>query len=86
MEISEDVWLISQRLLAAMWFIILHQEETHSRATRGVDFDTLLATSDIVSVHAPLTDDTLGLMDKAAFEKMKKSAIFFKSWQGSYSE
>ncbi len=43
---------------------------------KRVDFDTLLAKSDIVSVHAPLTDDTLGLMDKAAFEKMKKSAIF----------
>lgn len=47
-----------------------------------VDFDTLLATSDIVSVHAPLTDDTLGLMDKAAFEKMKKSAIFLNLGRG----
>lgn len=47
-----------------------------------VDFDTLLTTSDIVSVHAPLTDDTLGLMDKAAFEKMKKSAIFLNLGRG----
>ena len=47
-----------------------------------VDFDTLLATSDIVSVHAPLTDDTFGLMDKAAFEKMKKSAIFLNLGRG----
>ena len=47
-----------------------------------VDFDTLLATSDIVSVHAPLTDDTLGLMNKAAFEKMKKSAIFLNLGRG----
>lgn len=47
-----------------------------------VDFDTLLAKSDIVSVHAPLTDDTLGLMDKAAFEKMKKSAIFLNLGRG----
>ena len=34
LEISEDAWLISQRLLAAMWFIILHQEEIRSRAMR----------------------------------------------------
>ena len=40
-----------------------------------VDFDTLLATSDIVSVHAPLTDDTLGLMDRLRL-KDEKSAIF----------
>lgn len=38
--------------------------------------------ADIVSVHAPLTDDTLGLMDKAAFEKMKKSAIFLNLGRG----
>ena len=47
-----------------------------------VVYDTLLTTSDIVSVHAPLTDDTLGLMDKAAFEKMKKSAIFLNLGRG----
>ena len=37
-----------------------------------VDFDFLLTTSDIVSVHAPLDENTLGLMDKNAFKKMKK--------------
>ena len=41
-----------------------------------VDFDTLLAESDIVSVHAPLDANTEGLMNAGAFAKMKKSAIF----------
>jgi glycerate dehydrogenase len=47
-----------------------------------VDFDTLLAESDIVSVHAPLNEDTRGLMDGAAFSKMKKSAIFLNLGRG----
>lgn len=47
-----------------------------------VDFDTLLAESDIVSVHAPLNDDTRGLMNKVAFSKMKKEAIFLNLGRG----
>lgn len=47
-----------------------------------VDLDTLLTISDIVSVHAPLNDDTLNLMDKKAFEKMKKSAVFINVGRG----
>ena len=47
-----------------------------------VDFDTLLKESDVVSVHAPLTADTEGLMNKAAFDRMKKSAIFFNLGRG----
>lgn len=47
-----------------------------------VDFDTLLRESDIVSVHAPLNENTEGLMDKEAFAKMKKTAIFLNLGRG----
>ena len=47
-----------------------------------VDFDTLLTTSDIVSVHAPLNEYTKDLMDKEVFEKMKKTAIFLNLGRG----
>lgn len=47
-----------------------------------VDFDTLLTHSDILSVHAPLNDSTRGLMDKEAFAKMKKSAVFLNLGRG----
>ena len=47
-----------------------------------VDFDTLLAESDIVSVHAPLDANTEGLMNAGAFAKMKKSAIFLNLGRG----
>lgn len=47
-----------------------------------VTLDTLLKESDIVSVHAPLTDATENLMDRAAFQKMKPSAIFLNAGRG----
>lgn len=48
-----------------------------------VDFDTLLKTSDVLSVHAPLTPKTEQLMNAAAFAKMKKSAIFLNLGRGT---
>ena len=48
-----------------------------------VDMDTLLSTSDIVSVHAPLNEYTENLMNAAAFQKMKPTAIFLNLGRGA---
>ena len=50
---------------------------------KRVDFDTLLATSDIISVHAPLNSDTEKLMNANSFAKMKNSAIFINVGRGA---
>lgn len=50
---------------------------------KQVDFDTLLAESDIISVHAPLNKNTQGLMAQKAFKKMKKSSIFLNLGRGA---
>ena len=47
-----------------------------------VDFDTLLRESDVVSVHAPLNEATLNLIDAEALAKMKKSAILLNLGRG----
>ncbi|MDD6183472.1 MAG: D-2-hydroxyacid dehydrogenase [Lachnospiraceae bacterium] len=47
-----------------------------------VEWEELLTQSDIISVHAPLTDATLNLMDAEAFAKMKPSAIFINVGRG----
>ena len=47
-----------------------------------VSFEELLAQSDVVSVHAPLDENTKGLMNYDAFSKMKKSAIFLNLGRG----
>ena len=48
-----------------------------------VDLDTLLTTSDIVSVHAPLNAYTENLMNAEAFAKMKKTAVFLNVGRGA---
>ena len=53
----------------------------HADSTR-VGFDDLLAQSDFVSLHCPLTDDTRDLIDAQAFAKMKKSAFLINCARG----
>lgn len=48
-----------------------------------VDLDTLLADSDIISVHAPLNEYTEKLMNADAFQKMKSSCIFLNLGRGA---
>jgi D-3-phosphoglycerate dehydrogenase len=48
----------------------------------NVDFDTLLARSDYISVHAPLTPQTRGLMNAEVFGKMKKGAYIVNTARG----
>lgn len=57
--------------------------KNHQEGYTRVDLDTLLSTSDIVSVHAPLTAETEGLMNAEAFSKMKSSAIFLNVGRGA---
>jgi len=47
-----------------------------------VDFDTLLKESDLLTVHAPLTEETRHKFDEAAFRRMKPSAFFFNFGRG----
>jgi len=55
-----------------------HNHPDYDRVT----FEELLSQSDILSVHAPLTDRTEGLMNSSAFHQMKKSAIFLNLGRG----
>ena len=51
-------------------------------STRFADADTVLANSDIITCHCPLTPDTQGMMNAAAFDKMKDGAIFINTSRG----
>lgn len=47
-----------------------------------VDFDTLVAQSDYLSVHCPLTKDTHNLFNRDVYTAMKPSAIFINTARG----
>lgn len=57
-------------------------EEFAARDVERVTFDELLARSDFVSVHAPLTPDTVGLLDADAFRMMKNTAHVVNTARG----
>lgn len=47
-----------------------------------VDLDTILRTSDIISLHCPLTEDNRNFIGAAEFKKMKKNAILINTARG----
>jgi glyoxylate reductase len=51
-------------------------------APERVSLDRLLNTSDIVSLHVPLTPDTRHLIDKRALARMKRSAYLVNTARG----
>jgi len=57
-------------------------EQFKAMNVEGVDFDTLVKTSDYVSVHAPLLPATRGMLNADAFAKMKKGAYVVNTARG----
>ncbi|MEO8721503.1 MAG: D-glycerate dehydrogenase [Ginsengibacter sp.] len=47
-----------------------------------VSFDDLLKNSDVISVHANLSNETTNKFNKSAFEKMKRTSIFINTARG----
>ena len=55
---------------------------TYNAPYEAVNFDTLLKTSDIISIHCPLTEKTRYLFDENAFSMMKTSATLINVARG----
>jgi glyoxylate reductase len=55
---------------------------TASSALEAMSIDRVLNTSDIVSLHVPLTTETRHLIDKRALARMKRSAYLINTARG----
>jgi glyoxylate reductase len=54
----------------------------HNGRADGMPLDRLLSTSDVVSLHVPLTPETTHLIDQAALARMKRSAYLINTSRG----
>ncbi len=61
---------------------LLSVAEVAARGAQSVSFEALLASSDVVSVHCPRDETTLGLFDAAAFAAMRVGAYFINTARG----
>lgn len=57
-------------------------EQAHRLYFNWADLDTLLAGSDVISIHSPLTPQTQGLINKETLAKMKPSAFLLNTARG----
>ncbi len=60
----------------------LSSKEVLPEGIEKVTLDELLATSDVLSLHCPLTDSTRHLINKESIQKMKSSAILINTGRG----
>lgn len=60
----------------------LSEEDIADSLVEKVDFETLLSKSDIISIHAPLVDETHHLFDRSTFEQMDESALLLNTARG----
>jgi len=62
-----------------------HSRDEQAEQELGIEFaelDRLLAESDVVSLHVPLTEDTRHMMNKDAFAKMKDGSYLVNTARG----
>lgn len=60
----------------------LKAEDIKARGGEPVTLDALLAQSDFITMHLPLTADTKGMLNDAAFAKMKKGVYIVCAARG----
>ncbi len=63
--------------------VVRREDLEQSLGMEFVTFDQLLAESDVLSLHTPLLPSTRGIINDAAFSKMKASAILVNTARGA---
>ncbi|MEU0810520.1 C-terminal binding protein [Streptomyces sp. NPDC005970] len=79
--------LLAEKLAGFGMAVLAHDpfaDPSHAAAlgVRLVDLDTLCRESDVVSVHAPLTAETEGMIGRAQFAAMKPTACLVNTARG----
>lgn len=57
-------------------------DNASSEGVERLDFDELLATSDFISIHVPLSEETRGMFGEEQFRRMKPGAFLINTARG----
>lgn len=68
-----------ERMVSGFGMRVIHYDPF---VADSMDLDQLLAESDFVSLHCPLTDETRGIIDARRLRLMKKTAILVNTSRG----
>jgi D-3-phosphoglycerate dehydrogenase / 2-oxoglutarate reductase len=61
----------------------VEQATLNGAGVHGVDLNELIASSDFISIHTPLTPETRGMFAAKAFQQMKSGAFLINTARGS---
>ena len=61
----------------------LYENEEVKQYAEYTDLDTLLKNSDVITLHAPATDDNYHMIDASAIEKMKQDVVIINCARGA---
>ena len=82
-RIGQDTGKIAQALgMKVLAFDAYKRPELESETCRYADLDTLLAESDVISLHCPLFTDTEGIINKDTIAKMKTGVMIINDSRG----
>lgn len=80
-QIGKRVANLAKAFGAEVIYYSTSGRNSDSEFTR-VEFEELLEKSDVISIHAPLNENTKGLMNYEVFKKMKNSAVLLNLGRG----
>ena len=82
-RIGQDTGKIAQALgMKVLAFDAFKRPELENDTCRYADLDTLLAESDVISLHCPLFPDTEGIINKDTIAKMKDGVLIINDSRG----
>ena len=61
----------------------LEADAVSALGARKVDWDEALSKADFITIHMPANEKTKGIVDRAAFDMMKETAIFVNTSRGA---